>query len=165
MRRIGGVCAVIAAVLLLGFVAAAQNAGELSVTGAVPKELHLSLADLKKIAHTSVKGTDHNGAAHTYDGVALQELLGQAGAPHGDGLRGKNMALVVVAEASDGYKAAFTLTELDADFGNLQVLVADAADGKALGEKEGPVRLVVPSDKRQARWVRMLTTVKVVSLE
>jgi|SRR5271167_3335629 len=165
MKRMRRLWAVIVAALLLGFAAAAQNADELSVTGAVAKELHLSAADLKKLAHTSVTAKDHSGASHTYDGVALQELLGQAGAPHGDGLRGKNMAMVVVAEASDGYKAAFTLTELDADFGNLQVLVADAADGKALGEKEGPVRLVVPGDKRQARWVRMLKTLKVVSVE
>jgi DMSO/TMAO reductase YedYZ molybdopterin-dependent catalytic subunit len=164
MKRMHRLSIVVVA-LFMGLGAVAQSGNELSIVGAVPKEIHLSLAELRKMGHTSVTAKDHGGASHNYDGVALQELLSQAGAPHGDALRAKNMAMVVVAEASDGYKVAFTLTELDADFGNLQILVVDAADGKALGEKEGPLRLVVPSDKRQARWVRMLKTLRVVNVD
>jgi DMSO/TMAO reductase YedYZ molybdopterin-dependent catalytic subunit len=156
---------IVVVALFLGLGATAQSGDELSIVGAVPKEIHLSLAELRKMGHTSLTAKDHGGASHTYDGVGLQELLSQAGAPQGDALRGKNMAMVVVAEATDGYKVAFTLTELDAEFGNLQVLAVDAVDGKGLGEKEAPLRLVVPSDKRQARWVRMLKDFRVVNLE
>ena len=71
------------------------------------------------------------------------------------------MTLVVVAEASDGYRAAFSLAELDGDFAGTQVIVADTEDGKPLDAQHGPLRLVVPGDKRQGRWVRMLKSITV----
>jgi hypothetical protein len=66
-----------------------------------------------------------------------------------------------VAEASDGYRVVFALAELDPDFGNAQVLVAENVDGHPLSANDGPLRLVVPGDKRQARWIRLLTTLTV----
>jgi DMSO/TMAO reductase YedYZ molybdopterin-dependent catalytic subunit len=138
---------------------------DLTVRGAVTKELQLSVANLKQMPRTSITAKDHGGVSHAYEGVAVQTLLTEAGVPHGSDLRGKSMVLVVVAEAGDGYRAVFSLAELDADFSGTQVLVADAADGKPLAEKEGPLRLVVPGDKRPARWVRMLKSIKVVSAE
>ena len=73
------------------------------------------------------------------------------------------MALFVIAEAGDGYRAVFSLAELDADFAAESVLVADTADGKELGADQGPLRLVVPGDKRQGRWVRMLRAIVVAT--
>jgi hypothetical protein len=67
----------------------------------------------------------------------------------------------VVAEATDGYRVVFSVGELDADFGNQQVLIADKQDGQPLSSQEGPLRLVVTGDKRQARWVRMLTALTI----
>lgn len=133
----------------------------LVVKGAVKQELHLTAADLKAMPRTKLTAKDHDGAAHEYEGVALQSLLAKAGAPQTGEMRGKNMTLVVVAEASDGYGAVFSLAELDADFSGAQVLVADTADGKPLAAQQGPLRLVVPGDKRPARWVRMLKTIVV----
>jgi DMSO/TMAO reductase YedYZ molybdopterin-dependent catalytic subunit len=73
------------------------------------------------------------------------------------------MSLCVVAEASDGYRTAFSLAELDPDFAAESVLVADTVDGKALGPDQGPLRLIVPGDKRQGRWVRLLKIISVVN--
>jgi len=53
------------------------------------------------------------------------------------------------------------IPELDEDFVAEVVIVADTADGKELGPDQGPLRLVVPGDKRQGRWVRMLRSVTV----
>ncbi len=39
--------------------------------------------------------------------------------------------------------------------------MAIASDGKPLDEKLGPVRIIVPQDKRPARSVRMVTTIAV----
>jgi len=39
----------------------------------------------------------------------------------------------------------------------------DTVNGKALGAEQGPLRLVVPGDKRQGRWVRMLKAITVVN--
>lgn len=147
-------------------VAAAQtSAPDLTIGGAIPKELQLTLADLKQLPRTSVTAKDHGGATHTYEGVALQALLAKAGVPQGGDIRGKKMTLYVLVEAGDGYRAVFSLAELDADFSGTQVLVADTADGKPLAEKEGPLRLVVPGDKRPARWVRMLKIITVGTAE
>jgi len=133
----------------------------LVVKGAVKQELRLSAADLKATTRVKVTAKDHDGVAREYEGVALQTILGKAGVPQGGELRGKNMTLVVVAEASDGYRAVFSVAELDGDFAGVQAIVTDTEDGKPLDAQHGPLRLVVPGDKRQGRWVRMLKTLSV----
>jgi len=135
----------------------------LVVKGAVKQELHLTLADLKAMPRTKVSAKGHDGSTHEYDGVALASLLAKAGVPQAGDLRGKSMALCVVAEGSDGYRAAFSLAELDVDFAAESVLVADTADGKDLAADQGPLRLVVPGDKRQGRWVRLLKAISIVN--
>jgi hypothetical protein len=44
------------------------------------------------------------------------------------------------------------------------VIVADQMDGQPLGE-DGAFKLVLQGDKRPARWVRNLSTIKVKSAE
>jgi DMSO/TMAO reductase YedYZ molybdopterin-dependent catalytic subunit len=133
----------------------------LIIKGAVKPELRLSSADLRAMPRVKVSAKDHDGVAREYEGVSLQAVLAKSGAPLAGDLRGKNMTLVVVAEAGDGYRAVFSLAELDADFANAQVIIADMEDGKPLDAQHGPLRLVVPGDKRQGRWVRMLKTIYV----
>lgn len=153
----------LAAFAATAIAALAQTTAEVAlvVKGAVKQELRLGAADLKAMTRVKVTAKDHDGIAREYDGVALQTLLGKAGVPQGSELRGKNMTLVVVAEASDGYRAVFSLAELDGDFAGLQVVVADTEDGKPLDAQHGPLQLVVPGDKRQGRWVRMLKNLSV----
>ena len=74
------------------------------------------------------------------------------------------MATYVQADAPDGYRVIFSLAELDSDFQDSDVIVADTLDGKALDDKSGPFRLVAPHDKRPARWVRMLQSLAVVRI-
>src|SRR5262245_57529032 len=57
--------------------------------------------------------TEH-GPAAKFSGVALRTLLDEAKVPSGKAVRGEYVGWVVVAEASDGYRAAFALAELDA---------------------------------------------------
>ena len=125
---------------------ASESAGALIVKGALKQELRLGLADLKAMPRTKVMAKGHDGVAHEYEGVALQTLLAKAGAPQGSELRGKSMTLCAIAEASDGYRAVFSLAEMDSDFAGEQVIVVDTADGKPLGAEQGPLRLVVPGD-------------------
>ena len=56
------------------------------------------------------------------------------------------MTSYVVAEAEDGYRVVFALAELDSDFVDSQVLVADTMDGAPIGPKLGPFRLVAPHE-------------------
>ena len=141
-----------------------STATGLLVTGAVGQDLHLTLDDLKKMERKTVSTRDHAGEMHQYDGVPIGALLAEAGVPQGAALRGKSMALTVVAEGTDGYRAIFSLAELDDDFAAESVLIVDSADGQPLTPDQGPLRLVVPGDKRQGRWVRMLKSITVVNV-
>jgi DMSO/TMAO reductase YedYZ molybdopterin-dependent catalytic subunit len=144
--------------------APAQAAG-LAVNGDVKNPLSLSLDALKRMPRKMVNvKNEHGQEDEVYEGVPLAALLKQAGAPTGGQIRGKAMATYVLAEGADGYQVLFALPELDSDFQDSEVLVADTFDGKPINDKLGPLRLVVPHDKRPARWVRMLQSIKVVSL-
>ncbi len=137
----------------------------LHVSGAVSQPLALSLQDLAAMPRTRLTAKEHDRSV-TYEGVALAEILQRAGAPMGKQLRGKAMASYVLVTAHDGYRVVFTLPELDPDFTDSakQIILADTADGKPLPENQGPVRIVVPQDKKGARWVRMVETIEVVKL-
>jgi DMSO/TMAO reductase YedYZ molybdopterin-dependent catalytic subunit len=160
-----------ALVLALGFAAlsglsqTAPATVRLTVTGDVEHPLSLSLDDLRKVPRITLKVTNpHEKKDETYDGVALSELLKQAGVPQGLTLRGPALATYVIAEAADGYRVLYSLAELDSDFQDSGVIIADTIDAKPMGDTVGPLRLVAPHDKRPARWIRMLQTIKVVTV-
>jgi hypothetical protein len=108
------------------------------------------------LPRTSVQAIDHDGKEVAFEGVAAREVLKLLNAPLGKDLRGKNLVFYVLAEAADGYRAVYALTEFDADFTDRIILIADRRNGQPLAEKEGPLRIVVPGEKRQARWLREL---------
>jgi Oxidoreductase molybdopterin binding domain len=94
--------------------------------------------------------------------VPLSSVLSLAGILLGDALRGPRMSDVLVVGATDGYKVVFALAETDPAFATREIIIADKRDGKPLDAKEGPLRIVVPGDKRPARWVRQVITLKIV---
>ncbi len=159
MVRLFAVCVV------LQLAAWAQSGAPLlEISGDVAHPRIFQELDWKQLKHTSLSATNaHENKAATYSGVPLRDLLKDAGVPSGEGLRGKALAIYVVISAADGYQVTFSLGELDESIGNLTVLVADSEDGKPLGQTAGPLRLVVPSDKRPARWVRMVKSIRVVA--
>jgi len=137
----------------------------LTISGDVSQNLSLSLADLAALPRKTIKvSNQHSGKQETYEGVALAELFKRAGVPQGEQLRGPDLAAYVRAEGADGYVVTFGLAELDASFQDSEVLVADSLDGQPLGDKVGPLRLIVPQDKRPGRWVRMLRSISVVKI-
>jgi Oxidoreductase molybdopterin binding domain len=143
---------------------AAQDAApSIQVAGAVRHTLTLTAAGLAKMPRASVR-TASNGMETVYEGVWLHEVLKMAGVPQGSDLRGKALASYVLASAQDGYQVVFSLPELDPAFTDSRVLLADTANGKALFGEQGRFRLVVPTDKRGSRSVRMLTKLEVVQL-
>ena len=83
----------------------------------------------------------------------------------GTSVKGKRLASYLLVEAADGYRVVIALPELDPAFTDKQVVLAFLKDGKPLDEKEGPYRIVIPDEKRMARWVRQVTTLKIVDLE
>jgi hypothetical protein len=136
----------------------------LEITGDVPHPRTFQEQEWKQLKHVSLTATnDHEKKTATFSGVPLQDLLREAGLLSGEGVRGKAMSTAIVVRASDGYQVVFSIAELDESIGNLQVLVADHEDGKLLAQGAGPLRLIVPADKRPARWVRMVKTIRVAA--
>ncbi|MFC0182022.1 Oxidoreductase molybdopterin binding domain-containing protein [Pseudarcicella hirudinis] len=135
----------------------------IKVQGEVLKPLSLSIEDLSKLPQISITAKDKDAENHVFSGVALNEVLKLAGVTLGAQLRGKNLSKFVLAKANDGYEVLFALPELDSDFSDDIILLATKADGKPLGEGVGPFRLVVPKDKKHARWIRELNSIQVVN--
>jgi len=133
----------------------------LAVTGAVKTPLSLSAADLKAMPRTRVQSQE-NSRTVAYEGVLVGEILKRAGVALGEALRGDAVAAYVVAQATDGYRAVYSIAELDNAFSPNDVIVADTVDGKPLFAYQGPWRLVAPRDLRGARSVRLLDRLEVV---
>jgi DMSO/TMAO reductase YedYZ molybdopterin-dependent catalytic subunit len=91
----------------------------------------------------------------------MAEVLRFAGVPFDGHLRGPRVANYVLIEAADGYRAVFSLAEIDPSMTDKVVLLADRQDGKPLPESAGPYRVVVPDDKVHSRWVRQVTRITV----
>ena len=138
-----------------------RSAALLSVIGVDGTEHKITAEEWAKLPRATVKARDHSGAEATFEGVPAREVLKLAGAPLGQEMRGPRLALYVVAEAADGYKVVYALPELDDGFTDGLILVADRRDGTALGDKEGPLRIVVPWEKCQGRWIRQLTVLRI----
>jgi DMSO/TMAO reductase YedYZ molybdopterin-dependent catalytic subunit len=126
------------------------------IGGDIERPQQWTLDELMALPRREVRARDRDGTEATFAGVALIELLRLAGVPVGEKLRGSNMALYLLVEAADGYRVVFALPELDPAFTERVVLLADHRDGQPLAATEGPLRLVVPAEKRQARWVRQV---------
>src|SRR5262249_37319933 len=109
----------------------------------VQHPLKLSPTDLAKLPRQTVRVKGHDGKESTYEGTAIIEILRLAGAPTGEALRGRNLALYLVVLAADGYRAVLGLAELDPGFTDRPVLLADHRDGTPLSEAEGPLRLII----------------------
>lgn len=140
------------------------QAPAIAVTGDIASQLTLTADDLAKMPRETATIPDPRGQNVVYEGVSLREILKKAGAPMGKDLRGKALTTYLAAKAHDGYQVIFTLGELDEQFGNESILVADKRDGKPLAGNQGPFRLVCPNDKEGARSVRMLEKLEVVRL-
>jgi DMSO/TMAO reductase YedYZ molybdopterin-dependent catalytic subunit len=133
----------------------------LSVGGDVPHPVKLTASEFARLPRQSVRGKDRDGKEVEFEGVPLVEVLKTAGIKFGHDLRGPALANYLLVEAADGYRVVFALPELDPASTDRVILLADRREGKPLDEKEGPLRVIVPGEKRPARWVKQVTSLKV----
>lgn len=125
--------------------------------------LDLSLADIAALPHLSIAAMDgHEKKMHVYSGVPVHDLLEKLGVPSGEKFRGKQLGLVVLAKARDGYTVAYALAEFDPNFSDRTILLVDRQDGAPLPAALGPLRIMAPGDKRPARWERMVDALEIV---
>jgi len=150
----------ISCLALLVATAFCQPQAAVMLDGGNGNTVTLSRQDLAKLPSHTVSATDH-GTPATFEGVLVSDLLAKVQAPLGDKLHGKALAAYVLVEAADGYRAVFSMAEMDPALSDKRVYLAASRDGKPLSEKEGPFRIVVPDEKRPARWVRQVTALKI----
>jgi hypothetical protein len=137
---------------------AVMSAPSLVLRGLDGRERTVLPADLAHLTRHDTTVSAHEVSGR-FSGVALTDLLALVNAPLGDSLRGRSLATYVVVEAADGYRVLFSIAELDARFTDRVVLLADRKDGQPLPASEGPYRLIVPGEKRPARWERQVVRV------
>lgn len=121
--------------------------------------LTFTAADLAAMPRHTVTANQH-GTQIQYEGVYMHDVLVKAGVPFGSDLKGKKLSTYVLAVAQDGYAVVYTLPEMDTDFSDGDLLIAD----KVGGQPEGPFRIIAPHDKKPARSLRMLERIEVVQL-
>lgn len=142
--------------------AEAAKPGPASITvEADGKTMTVGVAEISKLARKEVAGKDHDGKESKYSGVEIREILQLVGVKFGKDLRGKGIAQYLLVEAADEYKAVYSLTELDPDFTDKIVILADMQDGKALSDHDGKFQVVASGEKKHARWVRQVTALRV----
>ncbi|CAN5817347.1 hypothetical protein BH11PSE1_BH11PSE1_12530 [soil metagenome] len=130
----------------------AASAQSLTVVGLDGKTKVLSAADLADLPRAEVKVT-LEGGAKTYEGPVLSYVLRAGGLPVGPKLHGDPLRAYVLMTGKDDFQAVYALAELDKDFHDDVVILADHVDGKPLPEKEAPWRLASGGDKKGWRSV------------
>lgn len=139
---------------------------EVTLSGAVERPIVLTVDDLRKFPAGQIvtlvrpARADHLGEKEQkLTGVRLRDVLDRA-RPQVAG-RGELKTMVIIAGASDGYKAAFSWSEIFNTAAGYGVLVAFDKDGAPLQADEGPIALVALGDlqngPRHIKWLRELT--------
>ncbi|MFB2119354.1 molybdopterin-dependent oxidoreductase [Parapedobacter sp. 2B3] len=134
----------------------------LEIGGDVGERLSLTMDELKALHVQKYLAQSMKGDTATYDVVRLIDVLALAGVPSGSQVKGEHVQKVVVVTAADGYKAVFSLAELDPKSTDNAALLAIGVYGKSLDKRVGPLRLIVPNDQLHSRWVREVRSIFVV---
>lgn len=157
---------IIAAIILLttgsslNLFAQAPDAS-VKINGEVTNPFDLKLSEIQQFKQVEVKRADKDGKNHSYTGPSIYDILQKAGATLGKDLRGKNLTKYVLINASDGYQVVFALAELDPEFADRQIILATTIDDEPLGPHDGPFRVIVQNEKKPARCIRQVTSIKV----
>lgn len=134
----------------------------ISVDGKAP--VTLTVDDLKKLPTHSVAAVDVREEIQ-YEGAAVADVLAKAGLLFGQNMRGDRLQDYLVVESADRYRVVYALPEIDPQFTDATTIVAYQRNGKPMSELDGAFRFVHSTDKRHARWVRKVISIKVQSAQ
>jgi hypothetical protein len=157
-------CAAVLMIITWASILSVGQAQEITVQNETSAPVRITSGEIAALPHQKVSVDDH-GKTVVFEGVPLRLVLEKAGVTFGEDLRGKRLSTCLLVEAADGYKVVFALPELDPAFTDRVILLADRADGHELDKQAGPFRIVVPGEKRMARWARQVIALKVVQVQ
>ena len=135
----------------------------LTVTTPAGESRSYTLVDLAAMPVVTVNAANDHQPAADYSGIELHDLLVASGVAQGKELRGKHVAEYAVIVARDGYRAVFSLPEFDPTFAQRRIFLAWKKDGRPLPDAEGPLRMIIPDEKHPTRWVRQVTSIRILA--
>jgi DMSO/TMAO reductase YedYZ molybdopterin-dependent catalytic subunit len=121
----------------------------ITVDGDIDNPIELTASDLQSMPRIKVPSHDRDGDA-TFEGVRLSDIVKRAKPRLGE----KPMRGTLLVKGADGYQVVFSLVEIDPDFNDNTIILADQRNGKPLPDPQGPFQIIAPNDKIHARWVR-----------
>jgi hypothetical protein len=139
---------------------ASPTAYSLVLSGLDGVDRPVSAAEFARLPRRDTTVNVHNVAGR-YSGVLLSDLLALIHAPAGDSLRGKALATYLRVDGADGYRVVFALADFDPGYTDRIAILADRKNGTQLPAAEGPYHLIVPGEKRPARWVRQVVRIEI----
>jgi hypothetical protein len=137
----------------------------LDLRGDLPNPRQIPASELRKLPRAEARMTDPRDPTKeiVYSGTPLVEVLKAGGILRDSGMAAirDTITMTVLVEAADGYRAVFSLPELEPELTDRIIVLADTKDGQPLPLREGPFRVIVPGEKRPARWVRQVKALTV----
>jgi hypothetical protein len=134
---------------------------QISVDG---KTSTITLQELAAMPQKSVKvHNEHTKKDETYTGVLLSDLLAKYGFAVGPSSHRAMLRSYIAAEGTDKYWVLYSATEIEGSEHDADVIVATSLDGEPLGD-DGQLKLVDSADKKPQRWVRNLTSIRLVKV-
>ena len=118
----------------------------------------LTGAELRRLAQDTVRARAHDDPEQVFVGPSLAAVLATGGARL-DSLRGRALAQYVVV-----YRVVFAVAELSSAFTHRRIILAHSIDGRPLDAVDGPWQVIVEGELRPARWVRQVTTIRVLAV-
>lgn len=113
----------------------------------------MSAADLRQSYPQHTLEVTRAEATTAYEGVLLWHILSAAQVNFNADVPSDALGFYVVASSAEGVQAVFSWAELDPTLGNQPVLVVIEADDR--------LRLVVPNDGADGRWLLGLVSLSV----
>lgn len=147
---------------MAGVLAQEADRGTLEITGQLLPAGRMTREEIARlpVVEQDVRYQTSKGEeAGRYKGPLLWSVLEARGITE---LSGHNPQLrhSLAVEGRDGYRIVISVGEVDPDFGNAPIQLGIERDGEEIVETEG-YRLVVPGDKRGARYVRDVVKIEI----
>jgi hypothetical protein len=146
-----------------GIVADADASGTVAVSGQVRVPTSFTLDTLRGLpsrTESVTYTTDAGPQSHTYTGCGLDAVIAAADPEVDAAAKHPSLTLTILATGADGYSAALSWGDISPSLAPRPALVAYTEDGAPLDQP----RLVVPTDREGARYVKDLTQLRVVNL-
>lgn len=142
----------------------AALAGDIPTPGPITREELLALGPLEA-------SWSAHGQTHRVRGVRVDKLLAARGFTPGK--MGKDVPKaekragwrkVLLVTAADGYQALLSCAEMFEEMGPTQALLVWEVDGQPLSSEQGPLRLVVTTDREPSRSIFAVRKLELIDL-